>query len=140
MTLILDAGPMIAMTDLKEPLQPVIQELLEAESGPLAMPAPISAEIDYLVGRRVSSQARRRFLADLAEGKFSVECLDPEDYPVIAALDRRYEDLNLSLADLSIVVIAERLGTRRLLTFDERDFRAVAPLQGGAFELLPADA
>jgi hypothetical protein len=36
-------------------------------------------------------------------------------------------------------VIAERYATRRLLTFDERAFRAVAPLQGGAFTILPAD-
>jgi hypothetical protein len=38
------------------------------------------------------------------------------------------------------MALAERYGTRRLLTFDERHFRAVTPLQGGAFELLPADS
>ena len=54
--------------------------------------------------------------------------------------DRRYVDLNLGLADLSVAVIAQRLGTRRILTFDERHFRAVRPLQGGVFTLLPADA
>lgn len=32
-----------------------------------------------------------------------------------------------------------RYRTRRLLTFNERDFRAIAPLQGGAFTVLPAD-
>lgn len=139
MTLIVDAGPLIAAADRSDSRRAVTQELLLAEDGPLAIPASVSAEIDYMLGRRVGAQARRAFLADLAEGTYSVECLDPEDYPTIAALDRRYEDLDLSLADLSVVVIAERLGTRRLLTFDERDFRAVAPLQGGSFELLPAD-
>jgi predicted nucleic acid-binding protein len=47
--------------------------------------------------------------------------------------------LRLGVADASLVVIAERYATRRLLTFDERTFRAVAPLQGGAFTILPAD-
>jgi hypothetical protein len=28
----------------------------------------------------------------------------------------------------------------RLLTFDERHFRTIRPLQGGSFTLLPADA
>jgi hypothetical protein len=31
------------------------------------------------------------------------------------------------------------LRTRRLVTFDERAFRTVTPLQGGAFTVLPAD-
>jgi predicted nucleic acid-binding protein len=53
-------------------------------------------------------------------------------------LDRRYADLDLGLADLSIAVLARKLATRRILTF-ERHFRAVRPLQGGAFTLLPAD-
>jgi hypothetical protein len=32
-----------------------------------------------------------------------------------------------------------RLGTRRILTFDQRHFRAVRPIHGGVFTLLPAD-
>jgi hypothetical protein len=44
------------------------------------------------------------------------------------------------LADCAAVVLARRFRTRRLLTFDDRHFRTVGPLQGGSFELLPADA
>jgi uncharacterized protein len=61
------------------------------------------------------------------------------DYHAALDLDRQYADLNLGLADLSVVVLANRLGTRRILTFDRRHFRAVRPIQGGAFTLLPAD-
>ena len=50
-----------------------------------------------------------------------------------------YRDLELRLADASLVVLAQRFETRRLLSFDERAFRAVIPLQGGHFTLLPAD-
>jgi predicted nucleic acid-binding protein len=39
-----------------------------------------------------------------------------------------------------LVVLAQRHGTTRILSFDERAFRAVAPLQGGSFTVLPADA
>jgi predicted nucleic acid-binding protein len=44
------------------------------------------------------------------------------------------------LADLSIVVLAHRFRTTRIATFDERHFRALRPLDGGSFTLLPADA
>jgi hypothetical protein len=37
-------------------------------------------------------------------------------------------------------VLARRYRSRRIITFDERAFRTVAPLQGGSFTVLPADA
>ena len=42
---------------------------------------------------------------------------------MVVDLERRYEDVDAGLADLSAVVVARRYGTRRLLTFDERHFR-----------------
>ena len=78
--------------------------------------------------------------ADLAEGTFVVECLDQPQLRAARDLIGRYRDLRVGLADASLVVIAERHATRRILTFDERAFRAIAPLQGGAFTILPADA
>jgi len=68
-----------------------------------------------------------------------VACLEADDYGVIADLERRYDDLDVGLADLSVVVVAKKLGTRRLLTFDERHFRALRPIDGGLFTILPSD-
>ena len=131
---------MVALADRDDPLAPQILELLTAEPGPLVMPAPTSAEVDYLLGRRFGGRARRAFLADLAAGRYEVAALAPEEYPEIVSLDARYADLELGLADCAAVVLARRFRTRRVLTFDERHFRTAAPLQGGSFELLPADA
>jgi hypothetical protein len=42
--------------------------------------------------------------------------------------DQRHADLDLGLADLSIAVLARKLDTRRILTFDERPLsRCAAP-------------
>ena len=89
----------------------------------------------------VSVSARRHagaFLEDLHERCYESPGLDGPDYDAVLELDRRHADLNLGLADLSVAVIARKLGTRRLLTFDERHFRVVRPLHG-VFTLLPAD-
>jgi uncharacterized protein len=76
---------------------------------------------------------------DLAHGRFNVGCLERSDYETILEVDRRYADFNLGLADCALVVLANRYDTTRILSFDERHFRAVAPLAGGAFTILPAD-
>jgi len=72
-------------------------------------------------------------------GRAGVEGLTADEHGTAARLDEQYADLDLGLADLSVVVLAHRFRTRRLLTFDERDFRAVKPLAGGSFTLLPRD-
>jgi predicted nucleic acid-binding protein len=140
LTLVLDAAPLVAVADRRETMQPLIKALLQEEPGELVVPAPVAAEVDYLLGRRLGRVARLAFLDDVAAGRFTVECLDADDHGVVADLGRRYDDLDVGLADLSLVVIANRFGTRRLLTFDERHFRALRPLDGGTFSLLPVDA
>ena len=43
------------------------------------------------------------------------------------------------IADGSLIVLAAKYQTTRLLTLDERHFRAIRPLHAVAFTLLPAD-
>jgi len=139
-TLIVDAAPLVALADAREPHLEALLKIRDEEEGSLVLPAPVAAEVDYLLGARFGEAARRAFLSDLAALRYDVACLEVDDYRAVSELDIRYSDLGLGLADCSIVVLAERYETRRLLSFDERHFRAVAPLQGGSFELLPADS
>jgi uncharacterized protein len=139
-TLILDAAPLVALADAREPQLKALLSIRDEEEGSLVLPAPVAAEVDYLLGVRFGHAARRAFLGDLAAQRYDVACLEAGDYPTVAGLDARYSDLGLGLADCSVVVLAERYETRRLLSFDERHFRAVAPLQGGSFALLPVDS
>jgi uncharacterized protein len=75
----------------------------------------------------------------VADGRLRVEGLSREEHDIVLDLDGRYSDLDVGLADLSVVVMAQRFRTRRLLTFDERHFRKLRPIAGGTFTLLPAD-
>jgi hypothetical protein len=52
----------------------------------------------------------------------------------------KYRDLEIGLADASIVVLAHKYGTREILTLDERHFRALRTIDRKKFRLLPADA
>lgn len=140
MTVILDAAPLVALGDSNDRYFPRIEQLLKTIDGPLVIPAPVTAEVDYLLGQRLGRGTQRSFIADLAAGRFTVACLEREDYAAIQDLDARYVDLELGLADCALVILARRYETTCIVSFDERHFRAVKPLQGGAFTILPADA
>ena len=140
MALILDAGGLYAQADRDDPAHPAVVKILKEERGPLVTSEVAVAEADYLILTRLGIDVELAFLDDLAEGTFLVECLTREELRVAREVARRHRDLELGLADASLVVLARRHRSRRILTLDERAFRAVAPLQGGSFTVLPADA
>lgn len=137
--IIVDAAPIIALADRRDPMRLPVREVLQADAGPLIVPAPVTAEIDYLLATRYGRTASEAFIRDLDAGRYLVECFQAHEYGLVLELSARYRDLAPGLADLSAVVLAHRFNTRRILTFDERHFRVMTPLQGGDFELLPAD-
>jgi uncharacterized protein len=64
-----------------------------------------------------------------------------EDRAVVRAFElmERYADQSMDLADASLVVAAERLGTRKVFTIDRRDFTVYRVKRGHrqyAFEVL----
>jgi uncharacterized protein len=138
-TLIIDAAPLVALGDSSDPLHSLVGDVLRGEPGKLVVPAPVSAEADYIIRHRGTAQAAKAFLRDVAAGRFLVEGLTKEEHALAARLDEQYADFELGLADASVVILARRFRTTRLLSFDERDFRAVTPLGGGYFTLLPRD-
>ncbi len=138
--LIVDAGALYAQADADEPEHEAISAALLAERGELVTSQLVVAEADYLILRRLGVDAELAFLEDLAQGTYIADALAPADLAIARDVAARYRDLELGLADASLVVLANRWATRRILTLDERAFRTVTPLQGGAFTVLPADA
>lgn len=139
MSLLLDAGALYAQADRADPNHTAVTEILRSEREALITSALTVAEADYLILTRLGIQVELAFLEDLAEGTFQMECLTRAELTTALDVVRRHRDLAIGLADASLVVLAQRFRTRRMLTIDERAFRSVRPLQGGAFVLLPAD-
>ena len=137
--LVVDASALYAQADAAQPGHEAIKAALLAERGELVTTELAIAEADYLILDRLGLDAEAAFLADLADGTYVTECLDRDGLTTARDIVGRYRDLRIGLADASLVVVASRYETRRILSFDERAFRVVAPLQGGSFTLLPAD-
>lgn len=140
MTLLVDAGALFALADVGQSGHLAVRRVLEVERGVLLTSEVVLAEADYLILDRLGVRAELVFVRDLAAGGLRVECLGQVGMDEALDVLTRYRDLRIGLADASLVVLARRFRTNRVLTFDERAFRAVTPLQGGSFRLLPADA
>jgi predicted nucleic acid-binding protein len=136
--LIVDAGALYGAADANDPEHAATVSTLEQWPGELVVSAFTAAEADHLVLSRLGVDAELALLEDLAV-TYTVEALDPRGLKTARELCARYRDLELGLADASIVVLAARWSTHTLATFDQRHFRAVRALDGKPFTLLPAD-
>lgn len=112
----------------------------ERDPGPVVLSPFVLAELDYLLLTRAGVKAELDLLADGADGVFELAAFSRADVGRAAEVASGYASLGLGIADASIVVLAARYQTTRLLTLDERHFRAVRPLHADAFTLLPADS
>lgn len=139
LALIIDAGALYAQANAIEPRHEDVVRVLRSERETLVTTELAVAEADYLILDRLGIDVELAFIDDLAAADFVVECLSRQELKAARDVVEQYRDLRIGLADASLVVLAKRYATRRILTFDERAFRAVTPLQGGTFTMLPAD-
>jgi uncharacterized protein len=137
--LLFDAGALVASVDSSQRSHEQIRELIETSTQPRITSQVVLAEVDYLLMTRGSVDVEAAFLADVAAGAYQADCLSTEELRLAHQVILRYRDLAVGLADASLVVLAARYGTTTIATLDERCFRAMRPLAGGHFTLLPAD-
>ena len=139
--IICDTSGILAAYDRASKQQPAAAAALAADPGPWLLPPLVLAEFDYLLLERFGLAVEQAVLPELARGRFSVGVFGDSDLEEAIAVTAHYRDLKIGLADASIAVLAARHRTARLLTLDERHFRAMTPLDGqGSFTLLPADS
>jgi uncharacterized protein len=138
--ILLDTSGLLAAIDAAQPLHARAAAALREHHSPLLLSPFVLAELDYLLGRRVGRRAQQALLREVAAGVYQLEPFGEADVARAVAVIERYEDLDIGLADASIVVLADRSGCSDLLSLDERHFRAVRGAGGRPFRLLPADA
>ncbi len=138
--ILLDTSGILAALDKSERLHLSTRDVLLAEAQPAVMSPLVLAEADYLLTRNLGRSFALDLAAEVAVGAYELAPLDREDVGDAVRVLQHYLDLDIGLTDASIVVLAERYGCNRILTLDERHFRALRTLDGRPFKLLPADA
>ena len=139
MALIADSGAIYAIYDAHDRHHAAVTDAIDRETETIIVPVALLAEIDYLLRARVGTRAVSRFLEGVKIGGFVLEPFTAADVSRCHTLLEAYADLDLGLADASVIATAERLKVRRILTVDLRHFRTVRSADGRPFVLLPAD-
>jgi uncharacterized protein len=111
----------------------------ESDPGPVILSPFVLAELDYIILREAGIGRELDLLRDVADGVFTLADFGERDVAQAAAVVEQYQDQRIGLADASIVVLAARYQTTRVLTLDERHFRVLRPSHAEAFTILPAD-
>lgn len=143
MIIVADTSALFAGFDADQPEQPRIAAIMETET--LAISPLVVTELDHLVHRDLGFSAAMQVIDALAgrmtDGQYRFPEIKPADIVAAQGIRAKYESLQLDLADAVGVMLADRYKTDRILTLDQRDYRAIKPLTHGfqAFRVLPAD-
>jgi predicted nucleic acid-binding protein len=138
--ILFDSSGLLAALRPSETRHDDVMRFLAGEPGPFVLSPVTLCETDHLLRTRFGVEYQTAFLDEVADGAYDLPPFGRDDVRAAVDVIRSFRDLGLSLADASIVVLAGRYGTNRVLTLDERHFRALRTPSGDPFAVLPADA
>jgi uncharacterized protein len=135
--LICDTSGLLAYFDASDAHCASVSAVMAADPGPFIVSPYVVAELDYLLATRLGVPAELAALGELAGDAWELPSMDPSDLRATCAVIDRYQNQAIGAADASLVVLAHRYRTDRLLTLDHRHFRVIGTTTGRPFRLLP---
>jgi len=137
--ILVDTSGLLSALDESQRYHHECATLLGEASPPLLLSPFVLAELDYLLVRHIGPRAQAALLEEVARGAYQLELFGAADIARAEEVIERYADLEIGLADASIVVLAERHGVSQVLTLDQRHFRALRIERRKRFKVLPFD-
>ena len=120
--ILVDTGFLVALAARRDKRHAAAMAVLAKLREPMITTWPVLTETCHLVGSRVSVDSSIALHRSVYDGAFQLFGLEHAHLVRAAELMTKYRDLPMDLADASLVILAEELGTGRILSTDERDF------------------
>ena len=118
-SILVDAGPLIALFDRDDAHHAAMKELLQGTAGRLITTWPVVTETSHMLD--FDARAQLDFYRWVAAGGVVVHEVPQAALGRVIDLVEKYGDLPMDLADATLVVAAEVLGVREIVSID-RDF------------------
>lgn len=135
---IADTGFWLALANARDRYHAVARRVTVRLREPLITTWPVMTETCHLLVVRLGSVAVERFVSSAVQGAFELFALEARHWPRVLELMQKYRELPMDLADASLVVLAEQIGSGRILSTDARDFKSYRWKQREPFENLLA--
>ncbi len=132
---VIDAGPLVSLFDISEPLHQACNDVLVDMRSPLVTTWPALAEAFYFL--KGWDVGQRELWDFILSGGVRVVDISENLHSRMRDLMQKYADLPMDLADASLVVLAEDLKIRTVFTLDRRDFSRYRPRHCKHFEIIP---
>lgn len=136
MRIIMDTSCIIGLIDRGSDEHRMIKGIVINEDNEIIIPSPVFPEVCYMLNKKFGSEVELNFIDELVKAELIVEVLEFKDVIRIPEITRKYQDLNIGFVDAAVTAIAERMGTNKILTLDNRHFNTIAPLGFDYFEIL----
>lgn len=135
--IVADTSGLLAYFNAAEATHAAAAEIVDGERDPVVVSPFVVAELDYLVATRIGVDQELAILHELSAGAYELPSIDAAALREVELVITRYRDQQVGVTDASLVVLAQRYGTRTILTLDRRHFDVLRPLSGGRFKILP---
>ncbi len=122
--IIVDSGFWLAIGNSKDQYHKIASAKFKEIEETLITTWPVVTETCYLLNSRSNQKAQSNFLSYFANGGFTCFDIKPSHLSRMLALMEKYRDLPMDLADASLVILAEEIGTGKILSTDQRDFKS----------------
>jgi len=135
LTWLIDTGPLVAYFDRSDSLNEEIAERLNRFHGLLCTTGAVICEAMHFLPRVQDGPDKlAEFVA--ASGLSVFESTRPEQIHAAVKLMNKYRDTPMDFADATLVLLAQDLGIRDILTLDRRGFRTYRTPKGKALRLV----
>jgi len=121
--IIADTGFFLALANRNDRHHQAAARLFASMKEGVVTTWPVLTETSHLMAARVGHAALMAFLRGVERGALDVFAIRAEHTSRLVELMEKYRELPMDLADASLVLLAEELGTGRILSTDQRDFR-----------------
>jgi uncharacterized protein len=121
--IIADTGFWLALANARDRHHALARRALATVHEPLVTTWPVLTETCHLLVSKLGPVSSARFIESGRDGAFEVFSLERAHLVRMGELMHQYPDLPMDLADASLVLLAEELGSGRIFSTDNRDFR-----------------
>jgi predicted nucleic acid-binding protein len=126
--ILVDTGPLVALFDPGDGQHDRCVKALKRIREPVSTTVPVLTEAFHIL--RPESLGSDRLREFVEKGGLQIWFFDRRSLTLAFELMERYADHPMDLADASLVVAAESLGTRKVFTVDRNDFETYRVRRG----------